>query len=106
MPKYLTSGSYTGEGLRGLLKEGGSKRKAEIEKLVESLGGKVEGFYFAFGSDDFFIITESPDNVKIAAGAMIAAASGAVSVKTTVLLTPEELDEVASITAEYRPPGQ
>jgi len=106
MPKYLTTGSYTSEGLRGLLKDGGSKRRAEIERMVESLGGTVEAFYFAFGSDDFFIITEAPDNVKIAAGALIASASGAVSVKTTVLLTPEELDEVTGITADYKPPGR
>ena len=61
---------------------------------------------FAFGADDFFIIAETPDNVKAAAGALIAAASGAVTVKTTVLLTPEEVDEVTKISGDYRPPGQ
>ena len=106
MPKYLFSGSYIGEGIKGLLKDGGSGRKEAVENLMASLGGKVESIHFAFGADDFFIIAEAPDNVKAAAGALIAAASGAVSVKTTVLLTPEEVDEVSKISADYRPPGQ
>ena len=106
MPKYMLSGSYIGEGIKGLLKDGGSGRKEAVEKLVSSLGGKVESIHFAFGDDDFFIIVEVPDNIKVAAGALIAAASGAVTVKTTVLMTPEEVDEVAKISADYRPPGQ
>ena len=106
MPKYLFSGSYIGEGIKGLLKDGGSGRKEAVENLMASLGGKVESVHFAFGDDDFFIIAEVPDNVKASAGALIASASGAVSVKTTVLLTPEEVDEVSKISADYRPPGQ
>ena len=103
---YLISGSYVGEGIKGLLKEGGSKRKQEVESLVSSLGGKVESMYFAFGDDDFIILVEGADNVKVAAGTLIAAATGAVSIKTTVLLTPEELDEVSKISAAYAPPGE
>ena len=106
MPKYLFSGSYIGEGIKGLLKDGGSGRKEAVEKLITSLGGKVESLYFAFGADDFFIIAEAPDNIKAAAGALIASATGAVAVKTTVLLTPEEVDEVSKISVDYRPPGQ
>ena len=106
MPKYLFSGSYVGEGIKGLLKDGGSKRKEAVKKLIESLGGTIETMYFAFGSEDFFIIADAPDNVKAAAGAMMANSTGAVSVKTTVLLTQEELDQVSNISVEYRPPGQ
>ena len=106
MPKYLISGSYVGDGIKGLLKEGGSKRKAAVEQLMGNLGGKVEALYFAFGGEDFFIIADAPDNVKAAAGVLIANATGAVRAKTTVLLTPEELDQVSNITAKYRPPGQ
>jgi len=106
MPKYLISGSYIGEGIKGLLKDGGSVRKEAVEKLITSLGGKIESVHFAFGNDDFFIIAEVPDNIKAAAGALIAAASGAVKVKTTVLMTPEEVDEVSKISLDYRPPGQ
>ena len=106
MPKYLISGSYVGEGIKGLLKDGGTKRKEAVEQLMGSLGGTVEKFYFAFGNDDFFIIVDGPDNVKAAAGSLIASSTGTVSVKITVLLTPEDLDEVSKISAPYRPPGQ
>ena len=106
MPKYLISGSYVGEGIKGLLKDGGTKRKETVNRLMGSLGGTVESMHFAFGDDDFFIIVDGPDNVKIAAGSLIASSTGAVSTKVTVLLTPEELDEVSGISVEYRPPGQ
>ena len=102
MPKYLFSGSYTTEGIKGLLKEGGSARRDAVKKLIESLGGTIESLYFAFGGDDFFIIADVPDNVKAAAGTLIANASEATSVKTTVLLTPEEIDQVSKISAGYR----
>ena len=102
MPKYLFSGSYTTEGIKGLLKEGGSARRDAVKKLIESLGGTIESLYFAFGGDDFFIIADVPDNVKAAAGTLIANASEATSVKTTVLLTPEEIDQVSKISADYR----
>jgi len=106
MPKYMISGSYVGEGIGGLLKDGGTKRKEAVEQLMGSLGGTVESINFAFGDDDFFIICEAPDNVKAAAGALIASSTGAVSVKVTVLLTPEDLDEVSKISAPYSAPGQ
>ena len=106
MPKYLISGSYVGEGISGLLKDGGTKRKEAVEQLIGSLGGTIESIHFAFGPDDFFIIAEAPDNVKVAAGSLIASSTGAVSTKITVLLTPEELDEVSKISAPYRAPGK
>jgi uncharacterized protein with GYD domain len=106
MPKYLVSGSYVGEGVKGLLKDGGTSRKEAVENLIEGLGGKVEAMYFAFGNEDFFIIADMPDNVKTAAGALIAKSTGAVSNKITVLLTPEELDQVSKISVDYRKPGQ
>ena len=106
MPKYLISGSYVGDGIKGLLKEGGTKRKEAVEQLIGSLGGTVESVHFAFGPDDFFIICDVPDNVKAAAGSLIASSTGAVSPKITVLLTPAELDEVSKISAPYRAPGQ
>jgi len=106
MPKYLISGSYVGEGIKGLLKDGGTKRKEAVDQLMGGLGGTVESMHFAFGDDDFFIIVDGPDNVKVAAGSLMASSTGAVSTKVTVLLTPEELDEVSGISVEYRPPGQ
>ena len=106
MSKYLISGSYVDDGIKGLLKEGGTKRKEAVEQLIGSLGGTVESVHFAFGDDDFFIIVDVPDNVKAAAGSLIVSSTGAVSAKITVLLTPEELDQVSGISVEYRPPGQ
>ena len=106
MPKYLVHGNYVGEGIKGLLKEGGSGRRAAIEKLVSSLGGSLESVYYAFGDTDIYLIVDMPDNASMAAMALVAGASGAVTVKTTVLMTPEEVDEAAKKTPDYRPPGQ
>ena len=106
MPKHLIRGSYTVEGVKGLLKEGGSKRVEAVKQLAEAVGGKVEGFYFGYGEDDFFIITDGADDVGVLAANLIAEATGTLKVRSAVLLTPEEVDEVAKISAPYRPPGQ
>jgi uncharacterized protein with GYD domain len=104
MPKYLCQGSYTEEGLKGLLKEGGSKRRAMVEQLANEMGGKLESFYFAFGGDDFHIVLDLPSNVNMAAVAMVANASGAVKSRITVLLTPEEIDQAVKGNVNFRPP--
>jgi len=106
MPKYLVQANYVGEGVKGLLKEGGTSRRAAAEKLVKSLGGTMEAFYYAFGETDAYIIAELPDNASMASLALTVSASGAVTVKTTVLMTPEEVDAAAKKTPSYRPPGQ
>jgi len=106
MPKYLFQASYTTEGVKGLLKDGGSKRREVVEQLTKALGGRVEAFYFAFGDDDVYIITDMPDNVTTAAVSLTVNASGATKVKTTVLLTAEEVDQATKLTVNYRPPGQ
>ena len=106
MPKYLLHANYVGEGIKGLLKEGGTSRRAVAEKAVQSLGGKLEAFYFAFGDTDAYVIVDVPDQASMAAIALTVSASGAVTIKTTVLLTPEEVDEAAKKTPSYRPPGQ
>jgi len=106
MPKYLVQFNYTGEGKKGLLKEGGTSRRAATEKLVKSLGGTLEAYYFAFGESDGFVIADLPDNVSMASVALTVAASGLVAVKTIVLLTPEQVDEAVKKTPSYRPPGK
>jgi uncharacterized protein with GYD domain len=106
MPKYLVTGSYTAEGARGVLAEGGTGRRAATEKLIASLGGKVEAYYFAFGGDDFYLIADLPGHAAAAAGALTAAASGAISTRTVVLITPEELDAATKLSPSYRPPGR
>ena len=106
MAKYLWQANYVGEGLKGLLKEGGSSRRAVVEKIVNSMGGKLEAFYYAFGETDLYGIADMPDNVSTAAFALTIAASGAVTLKTTVLLTPEEIDKAVKKSPSYRPPGK
>jgi uncharacterized protein with GYD domain len=105
MPKYLFTGSYTAEGARGVLKEGGSGRRKATEKLIKSLGGTLEAYYFAFGSDDFYLIADLPSNTAAAAGALAAGATGGIATRTVVLMTPEEVDAATKLTPSYRPPG-
>ena len=106
MPKYLCQANYVGEGLKGLLKEGGSSRRAAVEKLFGSVGAKIEAFYYAFGDTDLFIIADVPDNVSAAALSLTVNAAGAATNRITVLLTPEEIDAAAKKTPNYRPPGK
>ena len=105
MPKYLWQVHYLTEGTKGLVKDGGSKRRAAAKQAIESVGGKLESFYFAFGDCDAYLIVDGPDNISAAAGSLAVNASGAVTVKTTVLLTPEEMDAATKKTVSYRPPG-
>ena len=106
MPKYLLQASYTAEGAKGLAKAGGSSRRAAVDEVLKSVGGKLEVFYFAFGESDAYVIFEAPDAVACAAVSLAVNASGAVRSKTTVLLTTDEMDQAAKKTVRYRPPGQ
>lgn len=108
MPKYLMHGSYTLEGVRGLLKEGGSSRRAHFQQIIENLGGKVESFYFAFGMDDTYGIVDLPDNVSSAAISLALNAGGGIRESVIVLITPEEVDQATKKAAsvKYRAPGQ
>jgi len=105
MPKYLFQSSYAAEGVRGLLKEGGSSRVSYLRDLLESRGGKLEAFYWAFGETDTYLIAEVPSNESAAALALAVSASGVGRVKTVVLLTPEEIDAAAKQEISFRPPG-
>lgn len=106
MPKYLVQANYIGEGLKGLLKEGGSSRRAAIEKLFGSLGGRLEAFYYAFGDTDLYVIADVPDNITAAALSLTVNAAGAATARITVLLTPEDIDAATRKSPMYRPPGQ
>ena len=106
MAKYLICGSYTEEGLKGLLKEGGTKREEATKQAVESMGGTLETYFFAYGDNDFYFVVDQPDNVNGIAGILLANASGAVKLKTIPLITPEEIDEAVKKTMDWRPPGQ
>jgi uncharacterized protein with GYD domain len=105
MARYLIEGSYTTEGIKGVLKEGGTGRREAVSAAMKALGGKVESMYYAFGDTDVYVIIEAPDNVTAAALAMGVAATGTVAVKTTVLMTVEEIDQATKKTVSYRPAG-
>jgi uncharacterized protein with GYD domain len=105
MPKFLWQASYNSEGVKGLLKDGGSARRSAIEKMVGGLGGSVEAMYYAFGEDDVYVIADLPDDEAAAAAAMTVGAQGSVSIKTVVLMTPEQVDDAAKRSVDYRPPG-
>jgi uncharacterized protein with GYD domain len=106
MAKYLLQASYTAEGAKGLLKDGGTKRRAAVEETVKGLGGKLDATYFALGEHDAYVIVDLPDHVALTAVSLAVNASGAVRVKTTVLMTPEEVDQAVRKTVKYRAPGK
>ena len=105
MPTYLWQGSYTSEGAKGLVKDGGTKRRATVKQMVEQAGGKLQAFYFALGESDVYVIAELPDAATAAAVSLAVNGTGAVSLKTTVLLSPEDFDAAAKKSIAYRPPG-
>ncbi len=105
MPKYMLQGSYSADGVKGVLKDGGTGRRTAIESALKGMGGRLESIYFAFGDIDVVVIIELPDQTTAAAFALGVGSTGLVSVKTTVLLTPEEIDGAGKTTLSYRGPG-
>ena len=106
MPKYMIAASYTAEGLKGLQKDKASGRRSAVDKVVGSLGGKVEAMYFALGDHDVMVVVDLPDTVSAAALALGVSASGLVRTKTTALLTIDEVDKALGKKLDYRPPGR
>jgi uncharacterized protein with GYD domain len=105
MPKYLIEASYTLEGVKGVQSAGGSSRRDAVAQVAESVGGRLESFYFGFGDRDAYVTLDLPDNESAAAVALTVNAAGGATVKTIVLLTPEEVDAAAQRSVDYRPPG-
>ena len=105
MPKFLIEASLTAQGVKGVQSEGGTARREAVTSAVESLGGQVESFHFGFGDHDVFVIADLPDNESAAAMALAVNSSGAVTTRTVVLVTPEEIDAAAERSVQYRPPG-
>ena len=107
MPYYLTRFSYAPETWARLTKNPEDRREA-ARKYIESVGGKLHGFWYAFGAYDGYCLWEAPDNVSMAAVAIAISSGGALSkFETTALLTVEEtLDALGRARAvAYRPPG-
>jgi uncharacterized protein with GYD domain len=106
MAKYLLKVSYSGDGLKGVMKEGGTSRVKAVKRALEGVGGSLESFYFAFGADDVYVIADVPDHAAAVAMAATVATSGAISrYETVVLLTPSEIDEAMNVSVDYTPPG-
>ncbi|MGA3221586.1 MAG: GYD domain-containing protein [Acidimicrobiales bacterium] len=105
MSKYLLEVNYTLEGIRGVKAQGGSARVAAATELIESVGGKLECFYFAFGKTDVYLVADFPDDVSAATAALAVSAGGGATARTVVLLTAAEIDASVSKTSTYRPPG-
>jgi uncharacterized protein with GYD domain len=106
MSKYMIKGSYSPEGIRGVMAKGGSARVDAIEKLAAGVGGSLESCYFAFGGADIYAIVDAPSHEAMAAIAGTVTSSGALSnYETVVLLTADQIDAAANLTVEYTPPG-
>ena len=106
MAKYLLRVNYTADGAKGLIKDGGSARRSVAQRAAESVGGRVESFYFDFGATDAFVVADLPDAASAAAIALTVTAGGGASVQTTVLMTPEEVDAAARKSPLYSAPGR
>jgi uncharacterized protein with GYD domain len=105
MAKYLIRGSYTAEGAKGLIKEGGSGRKAAVQKALDGLGGKIEAIYFTFGADDVIVICDIPDAISGLALSLVVNASGAVRTSTSQVFSVEDVDAASKKAVSYRPAG-
>jgi uncharacterized protein with GYD domain len=106
MPKFLLQVSYTPEGIKGIMRDSASGRRADVQSAVKAVGGKLDAFYYAFGGDDVIAILDLPDNITAAAVSLASSSSGAVRVRTTPLLTVEEVDKALEVHIKYRPPGE
>lgn len=105
MGTYLVTGNYVGDGIKGLMAEGGSARRDAAKGAIESVGGTLHAMYYAFGDNDVYAICEFPDDASATACSLLINASGAVEISLKPLLTVEDLDAAAQKTPSYRPPG-
>jgi uncharacterized protein with GYD domain len=103
--KYLFTGSYTSTGIKGVIAEGASSRREVVSRLAESVGGSLESFYWGFGGDDFHVVADLPNHEAAAAIAMTVGGAGGATIRTTVLLTAEQMDGAAKLSPRYRAPG-
>ena len=105
MPRFLFIADYAPQGAKAILSAGGTARRSAVEKMCADVGGRVETFDFAFGSDDVYTIVDLPDAKTAAAIALAVNASGSTRLRTVVLMTPEEVDGLGQVQADYRPPA-
>lgn len=106
MAKYLIKASYSADGLKGVMKDGGTSRVKAVERALAGVGASLESFYFAFGDADVYLIVDGPDHTAAIAMAGAVATTGAISrYETVVLLSPSDVDKAMNMTVDYAPPG-
>ena len=105
MAKYLLKGNYVGAGIKGLMADGGSKRREAASAAIQSVGGTLECLYYAFGDTDLFGICDFPDDASATALSLAVNSTGAVAISLTPLMTPEDVDAAVAKSPSYRPPG-
>jgi uncharacterized protein with GYD domain len=105
MPKFLVKASYTSEGSKGLLKEGGTSRRNNLQKMIQGMGGTMEAFYYAYGEHDVYVICDFPDAASGIALSLAVNSSGAVRVSTVPLIAAEDIDAATKKVPAYRAPG-
>ena len=106
MAKYLLQVTYSAEGIKGVVKDKPSGRKAAVEKALAGVGAKLDVMYYAFGDYDLVVIVDAPDNVAAAAISFAVCATGLARISTVPLLTVEETDRAVTKSVQYRGPGQ
>lgn len=106
MSKYLFEANYVGDGIKGLMREGGTKRRDAVVEALKSVGGSLESFYYAFGETDVVGVFDIPDQASAVALSLMINSSGAVNLHLKPLMTAEDLDEATGKTPSYRAPGQ
>jgi uncharacterized protein with GYD domain len=107
MPKYLVQVAMHREGIQNVLtKAKGTGFREAVTKFVESTGGRLEAYYFAFGRHDAVAIMDLPDNESAVAFSVAGSGSGAVHVEITPLVTPEEMDRAVEKSGTLAVPGR
>jgi uncharacterized protein with GYD domain len=106
MSKYLFEANYVADGIKGLMREGGTKRRDAVVEALKSVGGSLESFYYAFGETDVVGVFDIPDQANAVALSLMINSSGAVNLHLKPLMTAEDLDEATKKTPSYRAPGQ
>jgi uncharacterized protein with GYD domain len=105
MPKFMFTGQYSAGGLKGSLEEGFAAREATVTKMIESMGGTVEGFYWTYGKNDIVTIIEGTQEMALAIALAVSSDPDSVQIETMPLLTAADLDAALAKLPQYRGPG-
>lgn len=104
MPKYLAMAKFTADALKGLRAAGAAKRVEVNRTAIESLGGKLECYYYAFGEHDVYAVIDLPDDEAAAAASITVNQTGLIAVQVVKLLTAEQVDDALGRSPNYQPP--